>query len=502
MFRLNAFRSPQRASPALPSLRWPAALTLTAAALALTGCALQQPYQAPPMPVAAQWYAPTPHQGSTQALVDWWSGFDDPVLAQLVALAEADSPTLARALAQIDTARATVLASGGAAWPAVTGSASVTRSNQTGAVDVNNASSSAITRKGGLDASWEIDLFGKARSSRESAQAQLQARVDDWHDARVSLGAEVADDYVQYRACRLLVSAYRRAAASQEQTVLSTRAAVRAGLSTGADGYLAEASVARAATTAAQQEAACDDLVKSLVAVTGVDETALRAMVARPGAPALPAPGGFQVSSLPADLVRQRPDLAAAERTLAANYAAIGQARADRLPSLTLSGAISASAAHTGSPGTLWSFGPSLSIPLFDAGTRRAAVDSAVAAYALQLATYRSAVRNAVRDVEQALVALNGAALQSEQAARSADQYRRYATAIETSWGAGLDSLLTLEDARRTAITAETTLIGLQRDRVRYWIALYKAVGGGWRIGISSAPPASATTTSLPGVSQ
>jgi multidrug efflux system outer membrane protein len=501
MFRLNACSLPLRPSQGLSGLRYRAWMLLALSALALTGCALQPPYQAPPLPVAARWHAPTPHQGSTQALVDWWSGFADPALAQLIALAEADSPTLARAVAQIDTARATVLSSGAAAWPAVTGSASLTRSNQ--AVDVNSGSAStASTRKAGLDASWEIDLFGKARSSRESARALLQARVDDWHDARVSLAAEVADDYVQYRACRLLLGAYRRAAASQEQTVRSTRAAVQAGLSAGADGYLAEASVARAATTATQQEVACEGLVKSLVAVTGVEETALRAMIDRPGAPALPEPGSFQVTSVPADLVRQRPDLAAAERTLAANYAAIGQARADRLPSLTLSGSISASAPHAGSPATLWSFGPSLSVPVFDAGARRAAVDSAVATYALQLATYRSAVRSAIRDVEQALVDLNGAALQSAQAARSADQYRRYATAIESNWDAGLDSLMTLEDARRSAISAETTLISLQRDRIRYWISLYKAMGGGWRSDSAAAPLAAATPSSSQGVTQ
>ncbi|WP_229261336.1 efflux transporter outer membrane subunit [Duganella margarita] len=478
-------------------------LALTASALTLTGCALQQPYRTPQMPVAARWHAPTPHHGSTQVLVDWWARFDDPALAQLIGLAEVDSPTLARAVAQIDTARATVLASGASAWPGVTGSASVTRSNQAGAIDANSATSgTATTRKGGLDASWEIDLFGKARSSRQSAQAQLQARVDDWHDARVSLAAEVADDYVQYRACRLLLRSYRDAAASQEQTVRSTRAAVLAGLSTAADGYLAAASAARAATTAAQQEAACEGLVKSLVAVTGVEEATLRAMVDRPEAPPLPEPGSFQVTSLPADLVRQRPDLASAERTLAANYAAIGQARADRYPSFTLSGSISASPPQLASPGTLWSFGPSLSIPVFDAGEKKAAVDTAVAAYALQLATYRSAVRSAVRDVEQALVELNGAALQSEQAHRSADQYRRYATAIETSWSAGLESLLTLEDARRSAITAETTLIGLQRDRVRCWISLYKAVGGGWRVDGANDPVVAGTTSSSQGVRQ
>jgi outer membrane protein, multidrug efflux system len=471
----------------------------------LAGCALQQPYQPPHMPTASVWQAEMPHGGSTQALVDWWSSFDDPALAELIRIAEADSPTLAKAVAQIDTARATLVTNGASAWPSVTGSGSVTRGNQvsasSGSAGISGASVTTA-RSGELDASWEIDLFGKARSSRESARALLQARVDDWHDARVSLAAEVADDYVQYRACRLLQSAYRDAAHSQDQTVRSTRAAVTAGLSATSDGYLAEASAASAAATVVQQNVTCEELVKSLVAVTGTDETVLRAMIGRLTAPALPEPNGFSINSVPADLIRQRPDLASAERTLAANYAAIGEARADRFPSLTLSGSISTSASNLASPLGSWSFGPSLSVPIFDAGKKKAAVDSAQAAYQEQLASYRSAVRAAIKDVEQALVDLNGAALQSESSSRSADQYRRYATAIEANWRAGFETLLTLEEARRSAITAETTLIGLQRDRVRYWISLYKALGGGWQVNDDTATPIADAAPSLQGVTQ
>ncbi|WP_329956107.1 efflux transporter outer membrane subunit [Collimonas silvisoli] len=470
--------------------------------VAMSGCALQKPYQAPEISLAKTWQAELPHGGRTQELLKWWGSFDDPAVAELISIAENDSPTLAQAVAQIDGARATLTSSGAAAWPSVTGSGALTRSNTSSSSSgVSSGTSSVVTaRSGELDASWDIDLFGKIRSSRESAHALLQARIDDWHDARVSLAAEVADDYVQYRACKLLLKAYVDTATSQSKTMRSTRAAVTAGLSAESDGYLAEANAASAAANVEQQSVSCEELVKSLVAVTGADETALRRIIDRPEAPALPEPANFNVSSIPADLIRQRPDLASAERTLASYYAAIGEARADKFPSLTLSGTIGVSASNLTSPSSPWSFGPGLSVPIFDAGKRKAAVDSAQATYDAQLASYRSSVRSAVKAVEQALVDLKGAMNQSEHNLRSAQMYRRYAVSVEKNWSAGLETLLTLEDARRSTISAEVTLIGQQRDRVRYWIALYKALGGGWSVDDGTLPPVTQTTSSLQGV--
>jgi len=465
--------------------------------LSVAGCAMQPPYQAPVLPIAGKWHAERPHGGSTQALVNWWASFDDPAVAELIGIAEANSPDLAKAIAQIKIARATLVSDSAALLPSATGTGSVSRSKQSVSAGGSAGTVTSTSRSGELDASWEIDLFGKNRSSRESAHAQLQASVDDWHDARVSLAAEVADDYVQYRGCRLLLQAYRNTAASQGQTLSMTRTAVSAGFSAASDGYLADASAASAAATATGQNVSCEELVKSLVAVTGADETVVRGIIDRPSAPALPEPGRFDVSSIPADLVRQRPDLASAERMLASYYAAIGEARADRFPSLSLSGSIGLSATNASSPASTWSFGPSLSVPIFDAGKRRAAVDSAQASYDKQLASYQSSVRSAVKAVEQALIDLDGAARQAEDSKRSADQYQRYANAKEQSWSAGLDTLLALEDARRSAISAEVTLIGQRRDRVRYWIALYKALGGGWETDSNPVSQISTPTSTL-----
>jgi len=138
-----------------------------------------------------------------------------------------------------------------------------------------------------------------------------------------------------------------------------------------------------------------------------------------------------------------------------------------------------------------WSFGPTLSIPIFNGGALSAKVESARASYDSALATYKSSVRNAVKEVEQALVRLDGAVRREDDARASAAGYRAYFTASEQNWRAGGTSLLNLETARRNAITAELNLISLQQARVDYWIALYKAMGGGW-----NAAPQTNTTAS------
>jgi outer membrane protein TolC len=146
------------------------------------------------------------------------------------------------------------------------------------------------------------------------------------------------------------------------------------------------------------------------------------------------------------------------------------------------------------SSATSWSFGPSLSIPLFDAGKRRAAVDNASASYAAALASYRDRVRTVVKEVEQALVNLDSTARRADEAATAAREYRDYFRATGTNWRAGGASLLTLEEVRRSALSAEITQITLQRDRVEQWIALYKALGGGWQPGTPAPSPETLAT--------
>lgn len=448
----------------------------------LSACSAVGPsYQAPAteqLLTTSQWQAAQPHGGDTAELLSWWRRLQDPSLNRLLQLTEANNPSLQKAAANIALARANVSTTRASYQPALTGSASASRGNTLGTTQT--------TTTDALDASWEIDLFGSVRRSVESADALLQARQADWHDARVSLAAEVATDYVTYRACQLTLLASQADALSSQTTADVTQRSLQAGMTARADASLADASAASASAKTIAQQAECDVTVKALVALTGLAEPILRQQLDSQPAQ-LPAPSGFQVNTLPVDLLSQRPDLVSTERALAAASAQIGVAEADRYPRLSLLGSLSATRTD-GVNTTPWSFGPSLSLPLLNGGAKRAAVDSAQAAYDLALANYQQAVRSAVQEVEQNLVRQMSAVRRTADVQRSATGYRSYANAVEVNWRAGGDSLLNLESARRNAIAAEQSLITVQRDQLLYGIALYKAVGGGWTVSTGDTP--------------
>jgi NodT family efflux transporter outer membrane factor (OMF) lipoprotein len=395
-------------------------------------------------------------------------------LNALLQSAETNNPSLQKAAANIASARANVSTTRASYQPSLTGSASARRSNTLGTAQT--------TTTGGLDASWEIDLFGSVRRSAESADALLQARQADWHDARVSLAAEVASDYVTYRACQLTLQTVQSNARSTQATARITQQSLQVGMTSRADADLADASAASASATVISQQTECEVTIKALVALTGLAEPALRQQLGAQPAQ-LPATDSLTVLTLPVDLLSQRPDLVSAERALASASAKIGVAEADRYPRLSLTGSLSRSRTD-GADTTPWSFGPSLSLPLLNGGAKRAAVDSAHAGYDLALATYQQSVRTAVQEVEQNLVRQMSAERRTADVRRSAEGYRRYATSVEANWRAGGDSLLNLEVAWRNAISAEQTLITVQRDQLLYGIALYKAVGGGWPVSL------------------
>jgi len=410
-------------------------------------------------------------------LLDWWSGFNDPALDQLLALSEQRSTALAVATANIEAARATSQSQQSGLLPSATANASVMRSGTN--ADNSQKVPASTTRSGALDASWELDLFGKTRNEIKAADARVEARVSDWHDARVSLAAEVADDYVQYRACRLLEAAYREELTSQQQTIKATELSAASGLKSTADLALVRASAASSASSLTAQAAECEVLVKSLSELTGGDELKVRALL-RSGRKGIPVPKQFLVKSLPADLLRQRPDINSLEKELAANAFEVGAAEADLYPSLSLSGSLTLNGSSVAGKSVPWSFGPSLSLPIFDGGLRRAAVRTAKANYDAASANYRAGILAAVKEVEVALVHLDSAHRQLSDATVAAREYRAYFQSVDENWRAGGASVLDREEARRSAQSAEITLIGLRRDAVEYWIALYKALGGGW----------------------
>lgn len=484
--------------------RLPGTRLLLVGCLGLSGCAANFPalgpdYVAPPaasLLTTSQWQAALPHQGESAQLAHWWQSFQDPLLDELLARAASHSPGLQLAVARIDEARAGLSTARAAYGP--TGELSAYRMRNNGSKDVP---APALTSSGAtLDAQWELDLFGRVRRGNEAARAQLSGATQNWHAARVSLAAEVASRYVDYRACQLTQAALQGEAASRAHTAGITQRASAAGILAPADAQLAQAAAAEMQGFLLAQQASCDILRKGLVTLTGMAEVELsRRLNDLPAQ--LPRPAAFAVPAVPLALLAQRPDLAAAEQALVAANAEVGIATANRYPRLALMGSLmhdksqlAGNDYHT----RPWSFGPTLSLPILNAAPLAAQQRAAEARQQQALAQYRQAVLLAVQEVETNLVQLASSQARSTQAASARAGYQQHATATERQWQAGGLSLLALEEARRLASSATRQQIEVEHSALQAWISLYKALGGGWQAqdGVpDGAPSAGAQAT-------
>lgn len=487
-----------------------------AAALALLagGCALQMPPRTVSAPAPGNWQAPLPqsaergaekeaaqasaaplpHNGRLTDLTQWWQQQGDPVLVELIAASQAVSPSIASARSRIEQARATRVAAGAALGPALDAEGNLTRSRSQpmapGASPLSTAGSV------GLQAAWELDVFGSNRVTRNAAIERLAGAEAGWHDARVSVAAEVANQYYSYSTCRELETITQADAASRQETARLTDLSMRAGFTAPATANLARASAAEASARLTEQSARCELDTKALVALSGLEEPFLRQKLASAQLTrARVAP--ILIANVPADALAQRPDVFNAAREVAAASYEIGSAEAARYPRLTLSGSIGSSRVRSAGVSTdfnTWSIGPlSLSLPLFDGGRRAADVDAAKARYDDAAATYRGRVRQAVREVEEALVNLQSTAARGGDAQTAVEGYRNSFSGTEALYKNGLASLVELEDARRTLLTAQTTQATLIQTRNAAWVSLYRAMGGGWRADFAAPTSLSGT---------
>ncbi|MFT4102256.1 MAG: efflux transporter outer membrane subunit [Burkholderiaceae bacterium] len=452
-------------------------------------------YAEPPSPAAERWRAPMPHDADLAQLSRWWQRFDDPLLVRLIDAAQAQSPTIAQAAARIERARADAVTADATGLPALDLQAAASRSTFTFAGPTLRRDQATL----GLNTTWELDLFGGRARQREAAAATLQSSQAAWHDARVSVAAETANAYLDHRACEQQLTIVRDDAASRGESLRLTRIAGDAGFQSPANVALSRAVAAEGNATLEQRRAQCEVSVKMLVALTGVDEPTLREWLGADSAHTgrLPAPARFAIDALPARVLRQRPDVAAAERDLAAASANVGVAEAQRYPALSLTGNITPTRMRFDDGPfmniTTWSIGPNLSLPLFDGGRRKADVAARQAAHDAQAAVFRAKVRTAAREVEEALVRVTSTARRLPDAEQAARGYRESFEAARVRQRAGLGSLIEAEEARRTALGAELAVAALRQEQVGAWIALYRAAGGGWNEPMERGEAAPAT---------
>lgn len=470
-------------------------LTAACAALLLSACSsmgplpAQPPATTPAMPAA--WQSPQPHGGQVGDLARWWSQFNDPALSSLMDAAQAASPSLSAARVRLARAQAARVAAGAASWPSLDAVGSATTGRSVPGVPTGSSLSL------GAQASWELDLFGAVAAGRDAAQARLEAAQAGWHEARVSVAAEVASSYTALRACEAQLALTRLDTQSRSETARLTDQSARAGFTAPADAALARAGAAQARSQLLSQQAQCSALVKSLVEVTDRSEPELRQQLAA-GTGQLPKPAPISPGGVPASLLAQRPDLTDAASAVSAAAADRNQARAREGLQVTLAGSLSAVSLRSGgisTNGSTWALGPLLvTFPLFDRGTRVANTQASQAAYADAVAQYRAQIRRAVREVETALVNLEATGLRDVDTQAAARDFEASLVATEARQRGGLATLFDLEAARRNAVLAQSALIELQRERVAAWIALYRALGGGW----SADAPTTVSTAAKP----
>ncbi|MDX4075934.1 MULTISPECIES: efflux transporter outer membrane subunit [Brucella/Ochrobactrum group] len=456
----------------------------------VSGCVVGPDYQSPLINMPSNWGNKKQQKPAKPAeLAEWWKRLNDPLLNAFVEEAVAGNLDVATAKARVREARATYRQSVGTLLPSLDGSASATRS-RTGS-SVSGTASTSSQFQSGLDASWEIDLFGANRRSVEAAKYGMDASEEDLRNTLVTLIGDVTTNYVEARGYQARAALARRTAASQRETATLTRNKFEAGASSAVDLSNASGQAASTEANIPDLEAAYAASVHRLSVLTGRAPAALAERMKKVKAipkPKLPMPTG-----IPADILLSRPDVRLAERQYAQYTAKVGQAEAARYPGLSLTGDIATSATKIGDLGKSssisWSFGPTLTVPIFNGGQLKAAVEMAQAQRDQYFIAYRSSILTGLEEVENAIVSLAQERIKSSKLATSARHYREAASLGRSLYQSGTQSFLDLLEAQRSLYSAEDSLIASQVLITTDYIALNKALGGGWSGAIEVSKP-------------
>jgi multidrug efflux system outer membrane protein len=452
-------------------------LVLALGALVLAGCST---LQAPATPAyggataPAAWTADAAPQRSATDLAAWWRRFGDPALDALIADALAANTDIAQAQANLRQARALADVDAAQLLPRLDASASAQRSR-------NGTQPSRNTLRAGLDASWEADLFGGRRAGANAGTLDAESSAATLGDVQVSVTAETALAYIALRGNLAREATAQRNLASQQETLQITQWRVQAGLATSLESEQARAAVeqTRAQLPALQKAAAQARHQLALLTGRSAGELTLDAVTAIPAAPADLA------LAFPADTLRQRADVRSAELRASAAAQRVVQADAARYPSFSLSGSLGLSALTlsglTGGGAVVNSLLAGLSLPIFDGGAAKAQLGAQQAAFDASAQALRGAVLTALKDVEDALVALqrdNERLATLRVAAEAADNA---ALLARQRYSGGVVDFQTVLETQRSQLSAQDSVASASADVAADHVRLYKALGGGWR---------------------
>ena len=488
--------------------------TFAAGALALSACTVGPKYErpgtaAPPAfkemsdeqrKSTAGWKSAEPHDDIVHG--KWWEVFHDPLLNKLEEQVEVSNQNIAASFAQFMQARAMVREAKAGAFPTLSLSPQIsaqhgsgTTTTTTTAGQLTTGSSTLSTYTIPLEASWAPDLWGRVRNAVSQTEALSQASAADLENEKLTEQAELATDYYLLRGQDVLQHVLDASAEAQRNSLKLTNDLYTTGI--GAEGPVAQAD-AQLQTTLAQ---AID------VGINRANyEHAIAVLLGE-------APSNFSIPQeawktqpvaipygVPSQLLERRPDVAAAERAMAAANAQIGIAIAAYFPNLTLSGAVgiggSSVAGLLSAPSFFWSLGASLTQLIYDGGLRKATVDQYRAAYDQTVAQYRQAVLTAFQQVEDNLSTLRILSIELEQEARAVQASQKSLTIEQERYKLGLDPYLNVITAQLTLLSNQQTDAALRTKQITASIALIQALGGGWDTAMlptreeAGAPPA------------
>jgi len=475
-------------------------LTATAA---LSACMVGPNYVRPPADAPAAfketqgWKSAQPRDAAIRG--SWWEVFGDAQLNALEAQVDVSNQTLKAAEARVREARALVQQARAALFPTVSANASATRTGSGAGASrsVGTGSATPGVRNNynvALDASWELDLWGRVRRNIESSEASAQASVGDLGAAKLSAQAELAQDYWLLRVQDAQIRLLNDTVGAYERSLQLTRNQYAAGVAGRSDVVQAETqlkSTQALALDAGIQRAQFEHAIAILIGKAPA-EFSLPAVQFEPKFPDIP-------TGVPSELLERRPDISAAERRAAAANAQIGVAEAAFFPAVTLSATGGFQSSVIGSllsvPSRYWSLGAALAQVVFDAGLRRAQTDQAIAAYDESVANYRQSVLTAFQDVEDNLAALRILEQEASVQEEAVKAARESLAIVLNQYRAGTANYLAVIVIQAATLNNERSAITILGRRLTASVALIKALGGGW----NEAPPATAGEKPKPG---
>ncbi|MDZ3836754.1 MAG: efflux transporter outer membrane subunit [Rhodospirillales bacterium] len=470
---------------------WALALSL------LAGCAVGPDYAPPETQMPDRWHQQLV-RGLSEGRADlrtWWVLLDDRVLDRLIAEATRGNLDLKRAVSRLLEARAQVGLAAGEELPSIETQGEVERGRLSEGVQEELGSSRARTStlyQLGLDASWELDLWGRIGRNVESADAALQATVEDYRDVLVSLYAEVANTYVEIRTLQARIDAAEGNVASQRQTLQLVSDRRRAELASDVEIAQAQLNLATTEALIPQLRTELQRAIHRLGILLGLPPSSLYgALEQRP----LPQPPAQVPIGLPADLLRQRPDIRSAERRLAAQTAQIGVATADLYPRFTLSGFLAFQKYGVSSffngDNIGYGFGPTVIWNVFDGGRIRSNIAVQDAQTEQALFVYEQTVLQALRETQDALAGYVQEKERRDILRRSVVAANDAVRLVTSLYVSGLTDFQNVQDQQRSKFQQEDAFAQSQGLVIQNLIALYRALGGGWAptADRSSAPP-------------